>query len=86
MSDENKKNLLGIRSWINPDTTAFVYAHLENDNGWLYGTVKIADCRRSITLDLEVNSKKDRKKSRKKLEKLIHVLHKTLEAVEKLDE
>lgn len=61
------KVIYNKKVWLNPDTSAFFFGRIANDDGYKYGNCKIADCNRHIALDMDLNSKKERKRTAKKL-------------------
>ena len=84
--NENRKVLHKRRVWLSPDTTAFVYATLENDDGYRYGELKISDCNKAVRLDINVSNKKERKATVKKLDMLSQEIEALANAVVDMNE
>ena len=58
------------RSWLNPassDSTGYVISGISKENNYSYGRLKIADCSRIVSLDIDVDDSKQRKQTIKKI-------------------
>lgn len=78
------------REWLEPskkaNSTGYIYFNIEVDKRWYSDiTLKIADCQRSISLDLSADSPKDRDRSVAKIKRLIGYLQEFSEKMESIE-
>lgn len=79
------KYLINTKKWLNPTTTSFVYASIEEGFGYPYGELKIADCNRIVTLDLAMSTGKERKATLKKLDLLLGTIQQLRDKIEEVN-
>lgn len=80
-----KKIIHKAKKWLNSNTTSFVYAYVENEDGYKWGQFKLGDCSRIVSFDIELGSLKERRATRRKLMAIAEAAHNMAKAIEGID-
>lgn len=80
-----KKVIHKVKKWLNTSTTSFIYAYLENDDGYRWGQFKLGDCNKIVSFDIELDSPKKRKATMKKLMIISDEAYNMCKAIEEME-
>ncbi len=76
----NKKDKLYIKKWLNPDSTAYIYARVPADRSW--ATLKLGDCSRIVDFDIEYDDAQEKRKTLKKLDIMLDTIQKLRDEID----
>jgi len=80
-----KKIIHKTKKWLSSNTTAFVYAYIEIEDGYKWGQFKLGDCSRIVSFDIELGSSKERRATKKKLMAISDEAYNMAKAIEGMD-